>query len=109
MIKTRLNMLNKLLNIYSQHGFDKKLNQLTINILNMLLGFFFSTALATIPGQTGDWGVIGAAIIVTFYEILSFIIYSYLLNSQNVLITHINNIKIGVIYGLFVDAFKLGS
>lgn len=41
MIKTRLNMLNKLLNIYSQHGFDKKLNQLTINILNMLLGFFF--------------------------------------------------------------------
>jgi hypothetical protein len=41
MIKTQLNTLNKLLNMYSQHVFDKRLNQLTINILNMLLGFFF--------------------------------------------------------------------
>lgn len=92
--------------------FHRKLTDLSISILNMLLGFFISTALSTIPGQTGDWGIIAAAVIVTFYELISKIIYPInSIASKNELIIgkQINNIKIGVLYGLFVDAFKLGS
>lgn len=90
----------------------RKLTNLSISILNMLLGFFISTALSTIPGQTGDWGIIAAAIIVTFYEVISKIIYpiDQIVNRSELIVRkQINNIKIGILYGLFVDAFKLGS
>lgn len=94
-----------------------KLNYLSIQLLNILLGFFISTALSTIPAQTGDWGIIAAAIIVANQEIISKIIYqkypSNNLKNKNLAsnrwLKYCNNIKIGILYGLFVDAFKLGS
>lgn len=90
--------------------FDNKLADLSLGIVSMLLGFFISNTLSTIPGQTGDWGIIGAAIIVTCYEITSKEIYTNSsVKKDNFILLHINNIKVGVIYGFFVDAFKLGS
>ena len=88
-----------------------KINTLSLSILYMLLGFFISTTLSTIPGQTGDWGIIGAAIMVTFYERISQYTYPLTLkkNINKLLVNRINYIKIGILYGLFVDAFKLGS
>nr|YP_009326743.1 hypothetical chloroplast RF20 [Membranoptera platyphylla]YP_009332745.1 hypothetical chloroplast RF20 [Membranoptera weeksiae]YP_009332963.1 hypothetical chloroplast RF20 [Membranoptera tenuis]AHZ94757.1 hypothetical chloroplast RF20 [Membranoptera weeksiae]AKL79219.1 hypothetical chloroplast RF20 [Membranoptera tenuis]AMJ17000.1 hypothetical chloroplast RF20 [Membranoptera platyphylla] len=74
-----------------------------------MLGFFIASILSTLPAQTGDWGIMSAAIIVTFNEILSKILYSYQLYKSNILFTLLNDIKIGIVYGLFVDAFKLGS
>lgn len=90
----------------------RRLTNLSISILNMLLGFFISTALSTISGQTGDWGIIAAAIIVTFYEVISKMIYpiNQIIHPNELIVKkQINNIKIGILYGLFVDAFKLGS
>lgn len=89
--------------------FHSKLNELGINILCMLLGFFISTSLSTIPGQTGDWGIIGAAIIIGFYELVSQKFYLTISEKNKSTIQRLNNMKVGVIYGLFVDAFKLGS
>ena len=93
-----------------------KINSLGLQLLNILLGFFIATALSTIPAQTGDWGVVAAGIIVTNQEIISKIIYqnnksidnekTYFLNF---FLKYCNSVKLGVIYGLFVDAFKLGS
>nr|YP_009313467.1 Hypothetical protein ycf20 [Galaxaura rugosa]SCW21721.1 Hypothetical protein ycf20 [Galaxaura rugosa] len=105
---TNLEIIGKYINKYTYKISNRNLNKLSFHILNLLLGFFISTALSTIPGQTGDWGIIGAAIIVAFYEIISQRIYltsefHQRINSQ------INEIKVGIIYGLFVDAFKLGS
>nr|YP_009312852.1 Hypothetical protein ycf20 [Helminthora furcellata]SCW21106.1 Hypothetical protein ycf20 [Helminthora furcellata]SCW23966.1 Hypothetical protein ycf20 [Helminthora furcellata] len=87
------------------------INALSLSVLYMLLGFFISTTLSTIPGQTGDWGIIGAAIIVTFYERISQQTYPLRLgkNFKKIIIHRVNYIKIGILYGLFVDAFKLGS
>nr|YP_010337343.1 hypothetical protein MW436_pgp131 [Pulvinaster venetus]UNJ16928.1 hypothetical protein [Pulvinaster venetus] len=77
----------------------------------LLIGFFGATVLATLPGQTGDWGVVAG--LIAIFEIISKISYNFA-NEQlkvkvilNIFI--VNNIKIGIIYGLFVDAFKLGS
>nr|YP_009314283.1 Hypothetical protein ycf20 [Liagora harveyana]SCW22537.1 Hypothetical protein ycf20 [Liagora harveyana] len=88
-----------------------KITALSLSVLYMLLGFFISTTLSTIPGQTGDWGIIGAAIIVTFYERISQCTYplSFKKKINKLLMHRINYIKIGILYGLFVDAFKLGS
>nr|YP_009511012.1 hypothetical protein [Hydropuntia rangiferina]AXI96685.1 hypothetical protein [Hydropuntia rangiferina]UAD87368.1 hypothetical protein [Hydropuntia rangiferina] len=72
--------------------------------------FFLSTVLSTIPSQTGDWGIIAGSLIVTLNEIFSKQIYKYLKKNYKLPILRILNcIRIGVIYGLFVDAFKLGS
>lgn len=47
--------------------------------------------------------------IVAINEILSQIVYQTNTRTKYFCINFINNIKIGTIYGLFVDAFKLGS
>lgn len=93
-----------------------KVNLLGLQLLSILLGFFTSTALATIPAQAGDWGIIAAATIVCNQEVVSRISYqehsSLACKASKVIMTllkYCNNIKIGILYGLFVDAFKLGS
>nr|YP_010196325.1 hypothetical protein LKZ37_pgp143 [Gracilaria cearensis]UAD83722.1 hypothetical protein [Gracilaria cearensis] len=69
-----------------------------------------STVLSTIPSQTGDWGVIAGSIIVTVNEIISKNIYKHVKKNHKFLRLYtLNYIRIGIIYGLFVDAFKLGS
>lgn len=85
-----------------------KSNYLSTNLISLLLGFFIATVLSTIPAQTGDSSIVAASIIVTFNEILSNLIY----NSRNYTLSILSPIKytkIGIVYGLFVEAFKLGS
>nr|YP_009732430.1 hypothetical protein [Gracilaria textorii]QHS71015.1 hypothetical protein [Gracilaria textorii] len=69
-----------------------------------------STVFSTIPSQTGDWGIIAASIIVAVNEIISKNIYKYVKKNHDFFRLYVlNYIRIGIIYGLFVDAFKLGS
>lgn len=115
--KTNLEMQLNLNFSYFMKYLNFKLSYLSIQLLNILLGFFISTTLSTIPAQTGDWGIIAAAIIVTNQEIISKVVYQkhriyYFRNKHLTLQTwlkYCNSIKIGILYGLFVDAFKLGS
>nr|WMP11798.1 Ycf20 [Laurencia australis]WMP12009.1 Ycf20 [Laurencia australis] len=65
--------------------------------------------MSTVPAQTGDWNIISGAIIVTCYEIISKALYKSPTRKTSFTISLINNFKIGIVYGLFVDAFKLGS
>nr|YP_009315715.1 Hypothetical protein ycf20 [Trichogloeopsis pedicellata]SCW24373.1 Hypothetical protein ycf20 [Trichogloeopsis pedicellata] len=111
MKKTNLNQLTEYIVNIIRQTHKNKINSLSLSILYMLLGFFISTTLSTIPGQTGDWGIIGAAVIVTFYERISQQTYPLRFKNSltHVFINRINYIKIGILYGLFVDAFKLGS
>lgn len=90
------------------------LDILSLNLISLLLGFFISTSISTIPAQTGDWNLVAAAVIVTFQEIISKIIYEQTLIIDSMffckrILKHCNSIKIGIIYGLFIDTFKLGS
>ena len=114
--KTSLQIKAIIINTKIKSILNYKLNSIGIQLLNILLGFFAATALSTIPAQTGDWGIVAAAIIVTNQEIISKIIYQYKklkYFQDNSIVTiflkYCNNVKIGIIYGLFVDAFKLGS
>ena len=81
-------------------------------------GFLFSSILDTTLGELNEWAIVGAALVVASLETTSKIFYnieyrvradliknSYLINLTSIL----NDIKIGIIYGLIVDAFKLGS
>lgn len=79
----------------------------SLNLVNLIFGFFLASILSTLPSQTGEWGIINAAFIITINEFISKLIYRQ--KKKNKYLKFINNIRIGVIYGLFVDAFKLGS
>lgn len=100
-----------LIDKYSINNYLIKFRFLSLRLISLLLGFFLSTILSTIPAQTGDWGIIAGSIIVTLNEIISKWIYTQNKINYNRLwiIEIINSIKVGIIYGLFVDAFKLGS
>ncbi|KAJ4961332.1 hypothetical protein NE237_021242 [Protea cynaroides] len=101
----------------SGRQFLQKLNAARRNfpmkIFLLLLGFYTANALATILGQTGDWDVLVAGVIVAAIEGIGMLMYrkpsslaTWRLQS---LVGMINYWKAGVCLGLFVDAFKLGS
>jgi len=102
-------------------------SNLTQGTVIFFIGFFSASGIATLIGQTGDWDVLVSAIIVSLNEIISKWVYglrvqknqSILLFNINISIpikstnfpikNQINQFKLGLLYGLFIDAFKLGS
>lgn len=113
MLKTNIEVQTNSIHKYLSSILNYRVSDLSIQLIHLLLGFFASTALSTIPTQTGDWVIIAAALITILQEIASKIIYQHPTSTkykgQHTLKRQINNIKIGILYGLFVDAFKLGS
>lgn len=82
----------------------------------LLLGFFGANSLATIIGQTGDWDVLVAGFLVAAIELQGGWLYKLPSNSDKpfiksirLLLKFINYWKAGFMFGLFVDAFKVGS
>ncbi|KAL8052308.1 hypothetical protein ABFX02_06G201821 [Erythranthe guttata] len=82
-----------------------------MKVFLLLLGFYTANALATILGQTGDWDVLVAGIVVAAIEGIGMLVYKKPLSSSRLqsLVVMVNYWKAGVCLGLFVDAFKLGS
>ncbi|XP_020592208.1 ycf20-like protein [Phalaenopsis equestris] len=82
-------------------------------IFLLLLGFYTANALATILGQTGDWDVLVAGIVVASIEAIGMLMYRKPsrmgMGRLKAMIVFVNYWKAGVCLGLFVDAFKLGS
>jgi hypothetical protein len=81
-------------------------------------GFLLSNILDTTIAEFKEWVIIGAALIIASLEIISKNFYA--LSTQTLksrqknysileLLRLFNYLKIGIIYGLIVDAFKLGS
>lgn len=107
--------LHALISIGTDLG-NYKITILSLELLSILIGFFISTALSTIPAQTGDWSIVAAGIIIGNQEIISKINYKNhgsfkrkINLALKFFLKYCNSIKIGILYGLFVDAFKLGS
>ena len=90
-----------------------------LNLIGFLSGFLLSSIFDTTLGEFQEWAIVGAALIVSTIENLSKIFYSIYFKVQSrkldkkYLLINIIDImqffKIGIIYGLIVDAFKLGS
>lgn len=89
-----------------------------MKVFLLLLGFYTANALATILGQTGDWDVLVAGVVVAAIEGIGMLMYrnrkpttsqSNSTKRFQSLVVMVNYWKAGVCLGLFVDAFKLGS
>ncbi|MFN6570051.1 hypothetical protein A6770_25165 [Nostoc minutum NIES-26] len=84
--------------------------RLSLLIISFLFGFFLGSAISTSAGQRADLDIWAAAILVLFTEVTSRIFYSSsFFARRSLLIESLNILKVGLIYSMFIEAFKLGS
>ncbi len=87
-------------------------------LISLLLGFFLASVVATVSGAKSEQDIVSAAIVLLVVELTNRYVYSAKRvtsadgssSTPRLLTTEIlNSIKVGLVYGLFLDAFKLGS
>lgn len=114
MQKTRLNSLISTTGTQIELLFNNPWRRISLSIISILMGFFMGSAIITSAGQDAAWDVTGAGILVIFSELSSKLVYGR--NNQrsvtvrrSLFMDMLNLFKIGVMYSLFLEAFKLGS
>jgi len=89
-----------------------------INLISFLGGFLISSIIDTSLGEFSEWAVVGSSLVIASIELFNKFYYYFITKLGNRLIQNqylvslldaLNFLKIGIIYGLIVDAFKLGS
>ena len=88
----------------------------SVLVISVLLGNFLASAVSTIAGQAANLDVYVAAVLVAICELINRLVYrSSTLGEQSLKargslpLQAVNALKIGLIYGMFVEALKLGS
>ncbi|MGF1513525.1 MAG: DUF565 domain-containing protein [Elainellaceae cyanobacterium] len=113
MQNTRLNRLTSALLDQIGQWLRNPWRRISLIVIGLLFGNFTATVAATITGQNANWDVLVAIILVALVELISWLIYSRWLAGAKpprpLLIDVVNAVKLGLVYGLFVEAFKLGS
>tara|TARA_B100000780_G_scaffold75701_1_gene50963 strand:- start:1158 stop:1433 length:276 start_codon:yes stop_codon:yes gene_type:complete len=89
-----------------------------LKLIGFLSGFLLSSILDTTLGEFQEWAIVGTALIISSFEVVNKIFYYTYFKIRTkvnkkyfiiMLLDILNFFKIGLIYGLIVDAFKLGS
>ncbi|HLP91293.1 MAG TPA: DUF565 domain-containing protein [Nostocaceae cyanobacterium] len=105
--------LNNLLDTVAQNTNQWFLNpwrRFSLLLISFLLGFFLGSAISTTAGQRAELDIVIAAFLVILTEVASKIFYSRSFFARKALwVDVINYLKVGFIYSLFLEAFKLGS
>lgn len=91
---------------------------MVFNLISFFSGFLTSSIVDTSLGEFSEWAIVGSSLVVANIEAFNNFYYSLIRKNRNavisqsyifVLLDSLNYFKIGIIYGLIVDAFKLGS
>jgi len=114
MQNTRLNRLTDDLISRFTGWLQNPWRRISLVILGLLFGNFLATALATSAGQEAELDVLAAALLVLLTEVISWFVYrrsdrSVKGRARSLFSEILNATKIGLSYGLFLEAFKLGS
>ncbi|GAP99346.1 DUF565 domain-containing protein [Leptolyngbya sp. NIES-2104] len=79
-------------------------------IIGLLLGFFLGSAISTSAGQKAELDIVQAFVLLLATEVVSRFTYGGSSRFRRMLIAEfLNALKLGLIYSLFLEAFKLGS
>jgi Protein of unknown function (DUF565) len=117
MQNTRLNTLIDSALARSQQWLQNPWRRTSLVIISLLFGNFLASAIATLAGQNADWDIVVSAILVALSETVSWFVYrgsrgavqAKRLGQRALGIEILNALKMGLMYGLFVEAFKIGS
>ncbi len=84
--------------------------RISLTVISLLFGNFFATAISATAGQTAEIDILIAAILLVMVEAISWLYHRSRSNNQRAVLPEVlNSFKLGMVYGLFVEAFKLGS
>jgi hypothetical protein len=110
MQNTRLNQLFDTIARSLGQWFLNPWRRLSLLLISWLFGFFLGSAVSTTAGQKAELDIFIAAALVILTEVTSRIFYSRsFLARQALWVETLNLLKVGFIYSLFLEAFKLGS
>ncbi|MEM8829994.1 MAG: DUF565 domain-containing protein [Cyanobacteria bacterium P01_G01_bin.19] len=118
MQRTRLNTLVEATGDRLELLFSNPWRRTSLSLISILLGFFMGSALVTTAGQAAIWDMPVAALVFAFTELISRFVYgrqtrrsdnSKVIKRSSLYIDVLNLFKVGLIYSLFLEAFKLGS
>lgn len=110
MQNTRLNNLFDAIATRLGQWFLNPWRRLSLLIISFLFGFFLANVISTTAGQRGVLDILIAGFLVVLTEVTSRIFYSpRFLERRSLLVDSLNLLKVGFIYSLFLEAFKLGS
>ncbi len=87
--------------------FSNPWRRLSVQIISLLGGFFLGSAIAAVAGQAAIWDTTVAGILLGLSELVNWLVYR--VRGRVLPIELLNYLKIGMIYCLFLEAFKLGS
>ena len=91
---------------------------MVLNLISFFSGFLASSIIDTSLGEFSEWAIVGSSLVVANIESFNNFYYSLVNKNRNIIVNRpyifklfdiLNFFKIGIIYGLIVDAFKLGS
>lgn len=95
--------------------------RLSLLIISLLFGNFLASSIATSTGQRAELDITVALFLLGVTELVSWLNYSSAIDrrllapipgtarQRPLWLGILNNLKLGLVYGLFVEAFKLGS
>jgi hypothetical protein len=115
MQRTRLSTLTDAAIQRGSSFFSNPWRRISLIAIALLFGFFFGSAVSTTAGQTASWDIIVAGFLLLFTEMISRWVYRRRQpqpgagNRPSIGKDVLNYFKIGMIYSLYLEAFKLGS
>jgi hypothetical protein len=115
MQNTRLNTaIDRIVGRFTQWA-QNPWRRTSLLIISLLLGNFLASAIATTTGQWTNLDITVSLVMVAIVELISRLKYSKLgqpdaIGGQRPLwIAILDHLKLGLMYGLFLEGFKLGS
>ncbi len=112
MQRTRLNTLAEITGTQVSQFFTNPWRRISLILLSLFFGFFVGAAVSTTAGQDAQWDVVSAALVLLFSELVSQWVYRRSPErdlQRRLSLELLNSFKIGTMYSLFLEAFKLGS
>ncbi len=108
MQNTRLNNIFNIFGTRFNNFFANPWRKISLVLISLLLGVFLGSAIPTTAGQAASWDVVVAGVLLIFTEAVNY--FAYNRNRRNILVYDaLKAFKIGLVYSLFLEAFKLGS
>ncbi len=112
-ISTIVNVVSGQISRWSRQSWRRS----SLILISLLMGFFLASVISTSTGAKSNLDIVAAGVTVLIVEVISRFIYSAKrvtladgsLAPRPLIQELLNSLKIGVIYGLFLEAFKLGS
>jgi Protein of unknown function (DUF565) len=120
MQRTRLSTLfDRLFGQFTQWS-ENPWRRISLLTISLLFGNLLASVISSSTGQKAELDIVISFILTVITEAISWITYGSslgrrqpesvaILGPRPLWIAMLNNLKLGLVYGLFVEAFKLGS